>query len=87
MNDPNDRDRQQRELTEELRHDAVLRATHKRLQEEQRQTGTIPVEDPTPERPSWPSRSRLLSAQAVYAWAQDVATQQASYDAADGSLR
>ena len=30
MHDPNERDRQQRELTEELRHDANVRAAHKR---------------------------------------------------------
>ncbi len=30
MRDPNDRDRQQRELTEELRHEADVRAAHKR---------------------------------------------------------
>ncbi len=34
MRDPNDRDRQQRELTEELRHDAQLRAERKRLEGE-----------------------------------------------------
>jgi predicted RNase H-like HicB family nuclease len=34
MSDPTDRDRQQRELTEELRHDADLRAESRRLNEE-----------------------------------------------------
>jgi predicted RNase H-like HicB family nuclease len=34
MSDPNDRDRQQRELTEELRHDADLRAESRRFKEE-----------------------------------------------------
>ena len=34
MSDPNDRDRQQRELMEELRHDAELRAESRRLKEQ-----------------------------------------------------
>src|SRR5919199_1104156 len=34
MNDSHDRDRQQRELTEELRHDAEVRTARNRLEEE-----------------------------------------------------
>jgi transposase len=60
MNDPNDRDRQQRELTEELRRDADRRAARKRIEEEhQRQA---PCDQP-------------LSADEIRDWAADVAQQ------------
>ena len=60
MPDPSDRDRQQRELTEELQHDAELRAARKRLDEEH----------PRPE----PSDRPLSTAQ-VRDWAAAVAHQ------------
>ncbi len=49
MRDPNERDRQQRDLTEELRHDAELRAARKRLEEAHQPPGTAPEEDTRPE--------------------------------------
>ena len=60
MTDPNDRDRQQRELIEELRHDVELRATRKRLEEERQRPA------------SW---DQPLSTDEARDWAADVATQ------------
>ncbi len=60
MRDLRDRDRQQRELTEELRHDADLRAARKRLEEERQR--------PAP----W---DQPLSINEARDWAADVATQ------------
>ena len=66
-NDPNDRDRQQRELTEELQHDAEMRAARKRLEEEHQHTA--------PEDQTQPPCDQPLSADEIRDWAAGVAPQ------------
>ncbi len=67
MRDPRDRDRQQRELTEELQHDTEVRAARKRLEEEHQHT--------TPEDQRQPPGDQPLSADGIRDWAADVARQ------------
>ena len=65
MRDPRDRDRQQRELTEELQHDAEVRAARKRLEEDHQHTA--------PEDQRQPPGDQPRSADEIRDWAADVA--------------
>ena len=72
LTDPNDRDRQQRELTEELEHDAEMRAARKRLEEEQqRDAQTEELTAPADQRQ--PPGDQPRSADEIRDWAADVA--------------
>ncbi len=86
MTDPHDRDRQQRELTEELRHDADLRADRKRLEEEHQRDGAQTEGQTTLEDQRQPSGDQTLSAHEVRAWAHDLG-RQTNGAAADTALR
>jgi hypothetical protein len=73
MSTSDDRDRQQRELTEELRHDADLRAERKRLKEEYQRDAAQTEEHIVPGDQRQPSGDQALSAKEVCAWARDLA--------------
>jgi hypothetical protein len=85
MTDSTDRDRQQRELTEELRHEADLRAASKRREEEYQHDEAQTEERTAPADQRQASCDQTLSAKEVHTWARDVAEQTDSNDVVDAS--